>query len=87
MPTGNMMLDGCVLLMGDTPVQITDIEEYVDDTPPECAPYIPLSWTREMSFSCTFAPISKKTKNLLVYGWRATGPVRKRLLKGVGERK
>lgn len=81
MPTGNMTLEKGVLLMGDTPVQVTDIKEYVDDTPPECAPYIPFSWAREMILSCTFAPISKKTKNLLVYGWRASGPVRKRLLR------
>lgn len=81
MPTENMMLEKGVLLMGDTPVRVTDIKEYVDDTPPECASYIPLSWMREMSFSCTLAPISKKAKNLLKYGWMATGPVRKRLLR------
>lgn len=81
MPVENVVLEKGVLLMGNTPVRVADIKEYVDDTPPECATYIPFSWMREMLFSCTFAPISKKTKNLLVYGWRATGPVRKRLLR------
>lgn len=81
MPTGNTVLEKGVLMMGDVPVRVTDIKEYVDDTPPECAPYIPFSWVREVSLNCTFAQVGKKTKNLLVYGWRATGPVRKRLLR------
>ena len=71
--------DARVFIDGNEVGNLEDVTETFDmDYPPECGSYIPFSWLRdEFSFEIM---MRKKDRNLLAYGWRAKGPVRKRTL-------
>lgn len=67
---------------GEKLCSISEIPEFTCTwgSEPDDAPYATIDPLKEMTFEIGPIHISKKIKNLIVYGWTASGPIRKRLL-------
>lgn len=67
---------------GEKLCSISEIPEFTCTQDPEAddAPYATINPLKEMSFEIGPIHISKEIKNLIMYGWTASGPIRKRLL-------
>jgi len=73
-------LSGYAVILADgRPCEIVNVDDLSEraELPPECGPYIPISWMYETVLEMCG---NKRTLNCFRYGWKARGPVRKRLL-------
>ena len=73
--------DGIPIHLGD----LVDVQTF-DDTDAPNEQTITWNNTREATITGATIYMSKRFKNLLLYGWAAKGPVRKRVLKKLREK-
>ena len=90
MPTHDFNLSNLQLWTVDgIPLRLCNLGDVqtFDDTDTQCDS---VTWSNIRSmddFTFTIAGVTRKLRNLLAYGWKAKGPVRKRVLMKLRKRK